>query len=104
MTSYLPYITGSGGALVVLAVWVTLLLGGQLHTEKEFSKVEEACDALKTENDALRDALDIERRASSDVARAGAVTNQLIAALTGIAAQKNRAAHPDISPPEDLDM
>jgi len=101
VTSWLPLITGSGGALVVLAIWIGMLVAGQLHTDKEFTKLEERADALETENDALRDAIETERRAASDVARAGAVTNQLIAALTGMAAQKKHLPPPDITP-EDL--
>ena len=46
METYIPLITGSGGALAVLMLWLTLILAGKLHTEQEFfrfSGIGEAC-------------------------------------------------------------
>ena len=40
METYIPLITGSGGALAVLMLWLSLILAGKLHTEQEFSKLE----------------------------------------------------------------
>lgn len=88
MTEYLPVITGSGGALAVLVLWLTLILSGKLHTEQEFAKLNDENINLREENSQLRAALDSERRSASDVARAGAVTNQLITALTELAAER----------------
>lgn len=88
MTEYLPVITGSGGALAVLVLWLTLILAGKLHTDQEFSKLNDENANLREENAQLRAALDSERRSASDVARAGTVTNQLISALTDLAAER----------------
>lgn len=81
MASILPYITGSGGALVVLVIACYLFFVGKLHSDKEFSK-------LEMENKYLKDALDDERRALNEAAQTGSVTNQLISALAEIATQK----------------
>ena len=91
MTSYLSLITGGAGALVVLVIWISLLLSGQLHTNTEFDKLNEENVSLREENGQLRAALDAERRSASDVARAGSVTNQLITALAELAAERKSA-------------
>ena len=88
MTSFIPLITGSAGAIVVLVIWITMLIAGQLHTHSEFDKLNDENISLREENVQLRAALDAERRSASDVARAGAVTNQLISALTDLAAER----------------
>lgn len=90
MTDFLPLITGSAGALVVLVLWLSLILAGKLHTEQEFAKLNDENINLREENSQLRAALDSERRSASDVARAGAVTNQLISALTELAAERKQ--------------
>ena len=95
MTEYLPLITGSAGALVVLVLWLSLILSGKLHTEQEFAKLNDENINLREENSQLRAALDSERRSASDVARAGSVTNQLISALTELAAERKQ-------PPKEL--
>lgn len=88
MTSYIPLITGSGGALIVLVCWIAALLSGKLHTDSEFTRLDDENTNLREENVQLHAALDAERRSASDVARAGAVTNQLIHALTELAAER----------------
>lgn len=95
-TSLLPYITGSGGALVVLAIVLYLILEGKLHTDGEFQRQEEEIRQLRTENGQLRVAVDIERKTLNETASAGAVTNQLIGALTQIATG-NRPRPPEIT-------
>ena len=97
MTSFIPLITGSAGALVVLVIWLTIILAGQLHTDREFSKLDNENTNLREENAQLHAALDSERRSASDVARAGTVTNQLIAALTELAAERKQIQPPVIS-------
>ena len=96
MSTYIPLITGSGGALVVLVLWLTLLLTGRLHTEQEFSKLNDENISLREENFQLHAALDSERRSASDVARAGTVTNQLITALTELAAERKQVQTPPV--------
>lgn len=83
MESILPYITGSGGALVVLAAGFYWIMTGKLHTDAEFRKVEQESHDLKL-------ALDAERQAVNDAARTGAVTLQLIEAITALA-QRDKA-------------
>lgn len=85
MSSYLPLITGSSGAIVVLAIGLYLFLTGKLHSHSEFQKQEAENDQLRAENVQLRLALDTERRTLNESASAGQVTNQLIAALTAVA-------------------
>ena len=89
---YLPYITGSGGALAVLLLVVTLLLSGKLRTEREVKKLEAENDQLRSAYDKVAVALDTERRTLNDTVAAGQVTNQLIAALTSVATGKPAAA------------
>jgi anaerobic C4-dicarboxylate transporter len=91
----LPLITGSGGALVVLAVVAWLLGTGKLHSDSEFRKVVE-------ESDARAAALETERTINNELARAGGVTNTLIGALVQVATDRTaesrsalRAAIPD---------
>jgi hypothetical protein len=81
----LPLITGSGGALIVLAVGIYLFLTDKLHSHGEFSRLEAENDQLRTENNQLRYALETERKTTNEAASAGQVTNQLIGALTAIA-------------------
>lgn len=94
METYIPLITGSGGALVVLVIWLGTIMAQKLHTDGEFTRLEAENISLREENAQLRSALDSERRSASDVARAGTVTNQLISALTELAAE-----HKSVPPP-----
>jgi hypothetical protein len=88
---FLPLITGSAGALVVLALWVWALATGKLHSDPEFSKLETENADLRAANDKLTEALTLERQRSNDATQAGTVTNQLIGALTTLATE-HRAA------------
>jgi hypothetical protein len=100
VATYIPLITGSGGALAVLVLWLSLLLGRKLHTDGEFARLEAENTNLREENAQLRAALDSERRSASDVARAGTVTNQLITALTELAAERKQLPSPAIKAKE----
>jgi hypothetical protein len=91
VTSYLPYITGSGGALAVMAFGLYLFLTGKLHSDREFSKVESDNTNLRAANEKLTEALSLERQRSNDAAQAGEVTNQLIGGLVRLATE-HRAA------------
>ncbi|HEV2370929.1 MAG TPA: hypothetical protein VGS19_02070 [Streptosporangiaceae bacterium] len=92
MQSWLPYITGSGGALAVMAAGLYLFLAGKLHSDREFSKAETDSARKDEVIERLQEALALERQRSNDVAQAGAVTNQLIGALTTLAAEHRDAA------------
>ena len=85
MQSYLPLITGSGGALVVLAIVAYLLATGKLHSDSEFQRVAD-------ENKDLRAALETERTTNNELARAGGVTNKLIGALVEVATDRHAEA------------
>jgi hypothetical protein len=102
LTTYLPLITGSGGALVTLAIGMYLFLGGKLHSHAEFSKLEAENDQLRAENNQYKFALETERKTLNEAASAGQVTNQLISALTTIAA--GRKAKPPELTAEDLGL
>lgn len=94
MESFLPLITGGGGALIVLALWVYAFFTGKIHSEQEFSRLEEENKELHTENNALRSAISSERKTVDETASAGQVTNQLISALAGLAAGRNPTPPP----------
>lgn len=100
METYIPLITGSGGALVVLVIWLGTIMAQKLHTDGEFQRLEAENTGLREENSQLRAALDSERRSASDVARAGTVTNQLISALTELAAERKQIPPPVITAKE----
>jgi hypothetical protein len=70
-------------AMACLAVWA--FYTGKVHSDREFSK-------LEAENKALREARDADRARADEVTRAGAVTNQLISALTQVAAERLQPA------------
>lgn len=103
MSSYLPLITGSGGALVVLALWVYAFFAGKVHSDREFSKLEEENSQLRSEAGQLRLALDTERHTLNETAQAGAVTNRLINALTVIASGQRKAEPAELTA-EDLGL
>lgn len=102
MESYLPLITGSSGALVVMAIGLYLFLTGKIHSHSEFSKLETENGHLRAENDKYRLALETERHTVNETAAAGQVTNQLITALTTIATGR-KAPAPQITA-EDLGL
>lgn len=89
MESFLPYITGSGGALAVMAYGLYLFLAGKLHSHAEFGMLETENDRLRAENNAYRDALGTERKTVNEAVSANQVTNQLINALTAIAGARS---------------
>jgi hypothetical protein len=91
VTSWLPYITGSGGALVVLVIGLYLIISGTLHTDREFSKVEAENAELQKAYDRQAEALGLERQRSDAATQAALVTNQLIGALTTLATDHRTA-------------
>lgn len=104
MTSLLPWITGSGGALVVLAIVLWLIIDGKLHTHGEFERLEEENQQLRTENGQYRFAIDTERKTLNEIASAGAVSNQLISALTQFAAASSQPRPPGPARKENLEL
>lgn len=81
MQSFLPLITGSAGALVILAILVWAFYAGKLHSDAEFQ-------ALRAENEELKKALAAERTALDEATKTGTVTNQLISAIASLAAER----------------
>lgn len=104
MEQYLPLITGSGGALVILAIIAWAFYAGRIHSDREFCKLEAENDALKAENTQYRIALETERKTVGEVASAGQVTNQLINALTTLASEKAAKPAPPGLTAEDLGL
>lgn len=96
LQNFLPYITGAGGALVVLALWVYAFFTGSLHSDSEFQ-------SLVDENTALKKALETERTANNELARAGGVTNKLIGALVEVAVERHEAK-PSVLPGASGDL
>ena len=103
MQNYLPLITGGTGALVVMALWVYAFFTGKLHSDREFSKLEQENEQLRIENNQLRVAVSTERRTVDETASAGQVTNQLISALTNLASGRRQLPPADLTP-EDLGL
>ena len=107
MESYIPLITGSGGALVVLAIVAYLLGIGKLHSDQEFSKLE-ADNTRKDEViDRLQEALTLERQRSNDATSAGTVNLQLIDGLIKLATEHRAAEAADVKavlPAAPLDL
>ena len=91
MESYLPWITGSGGALVILALWVYAFFAGKIHSDRDYTKLESDNTNLRAANEKLTEALSLERQRSNDASRAGEVTNSLIGGLVKLATE-HRAA------------
>jgi hypothetical protein len=83
--SYLPLITGSGGALVTMALGVWLFLAGKIHSDDEFKALEAERDYWRDAHSEVTRAVEIERRIVNETAQAGQVNVQLIRALTSIA-------------------
>ena len=104
MESFLPLITGGGGALIVLALWVYAFYTGKIHSEKEFSRLEEENRELHAENTGLRSALSSERKTVDETASAGQVTNQLISALAGLAAGRSPVSFQPPPQPPTLEL
>ena len=82
MQSWIPLVTGSGGALVVLAIVAYLLGIGKLHSDQDYQR-------LLDENKDLKAALETERSTNNELARAGGVTNKLIGALVEVATDRH---------------
>lgn len=84
----------------MLAIVCYLFFTGQLHSDREFSKLEQ-------ENASLKAALQDERKAVDGTVGTAAVTNQLISALVKVATQKqgdhDRRIDGDLTP-EDVGL
>ena len=78
-------IASSPSAAVALVI-LSLFIAGKIHSDSEYRK-------LEAENEDLKKALAAERQAVNETAQTGTVTNQLIGALTQIAAG-NAPRHP----------
>jgi len=90
MSSLLPYITGSGGALAVLAVVAYLFFAGKLHSDPEFQRVTQAWEQEKESHDRTRHALEL-ANARADV---GMRPAELIAAALELTKERGRGEEP----------
>jgi len=75
----------------VAGVFCVLFVIGAIFPRSTVMDLKAENADLKAANDRLQEALGLERQRSNDVAQAGAVTNQLIGALTSLATE-HRAA------------
>lgn len=71
-----------------MAIVMTLILSGKLHTDAEFTRLEEALDREKTAHDETRRAL----ATASDRADAAVQASSLVAAAFTAAQDRRRAA------------
>jgi hypothetical protein len=96
-----PWITGAGGALVVLAAGLFLFISGKIHSDSEFQRV-------LAENESLKSALASERQANNELAQTGGVTNKLIGALVDVVTDRHHETgqHPAaaVLAPENLGL
>lgn len=74
--------------VVLVAVWA--FYSGRVHSDRDYSRLEE-------ENKALKSALESERTRADEVTRAGAITNQLINALTQVASDRSQASRGELA-------
>ena len=81
-------LTGGLGAVAVMAIFLTLILNGKLHTEAEFTRLETALNQEKTAHDETRRALGI----ASERADAAVQASKLVARAFTDAQQHRRAA------------
>ena len=104
MASLLPLITGGAGALVVLSLWVFAFYSGKLHSDREFTKLEQENGYWRSAYSRLVEAVQTERQAANESAQAGQVTNKLIAALTDVAVARRHSSPvppgPPVPPPD----
>ena len=89
MHDILPLLTGGAGALGIAGVWISLFLAGRLHSDREFRGLEAERDWWRNACTSKDAALNLERRAANDAARAGTVTNQILTALTTVVAERH---------------
>ena len=85
MGSYLPLITGSGGAVVALAIGMFLWMTGKIHSDGEYKAMEAERDYWRDAANAKDQAMEIERRIVNETAQAGQVNNQLLNAIVTLA-------------------
>ena len=83
-------------ALVILVLFIS----GNIHSDREYGKLEKERDYWRDAYNKRVEALQIERQIVNETARAGQVNNQLIAALTTIAAGRKTLPDP-VAAPED---
>jgi hypothetical protein len=103
LDQFLPWITGSAGALVVLTGVAWAFFTGKLHSDREFTKLEQENDQLRAAYDRLRDAIDTERKTVNETASTAQVTNQLISALASLASGRRQTTPPGLTA-EDIGL
>ena len=81
-------ITGGLGAVAVMAIFLTLILAGKLHTEPEFQRLETALDQEQAAHDETRRAL----TAASERADAAVQASELVVRAFTDAQQTHRTA------------
>jgi hypothetical protein len=88
MQNILPLITGSAGALVVLAIIAYMFFTDKIHSEAEFQRVVLAFTQEKEAHERTRHALEL----ASASAQAGMKPAELLAAVFELTKERERAA------------
>lgn len=88
MTSFLPLVTGSAGALVILAIIAYLFFTDKIHSEAEFQRVVAAFGQEREAHDRTRQALEL----AAARAEAGMKPAELLAAVFELTKERERAA------------
>ena len=88
MTGLLPYITGSTGALVVLAIIAWMFFTDKIHSEAEFQRVVTAFAQEREAHERTRQALGL----ASARAEAGMKPAELLAAVFEFTKERERAS------------
>lgn len=91
LSSLVPLVTGTGGALIVLLAGMGLFLTGKLHPDPEFQRIITENDRLREANDLLRKASEELRAQNATLADASNLTNNLVTALIGVAHERRAA-------------
>lgn len=88
ITHLLPYITGAGGALVVLVLAVYLILTGKVVTGREHDRLLRDYDKLVQANDTLTSSLQACRDNNAQLLSTGVLANRVLDAFGSLAAQR----------------
>ena len=92
LSELLPWLTGSGGAIAVMAAGGYLLLTGRLVTGREFKRVIAGQEKLEQANNVLIESLRVQREQNSQLLNSSEVTTGLLRALQDLAHERRATA------------
>lgn len=88
---------------ILALIWLALFLGGKIHSDAEYGKLEAERDYWREAYEKRVEALQVERRIVNETAQAGQVNNQLLSALVNVATGRKTVPDPGLAP-EDLGL